>query len=273
MPFAFGIITSDPNLLRCELLRLRPEIGLGAGDEPMGAAWFADDNVLVQRYSAAARPEGLDLLGGVLESDALLVHGAALPLGLSIEENTQPFRFRQWLFVCQGTNGSDAKLRALAMEGLPDHLRRMVRGSTAAEVAFALFLNALRETGRAEDPLLDAKTVAGALGRTARKLEALTHETGGRALDAAMMATNNRMLVAARLGETPLAYRLLEGAQHCERCRIDDSGEMEALRRAHQRRRTVAISTDVRVAQGWIPLESGSAIAVGKSLNPERVQF
>ncbi len=275
MSFAFGIFTSDPNLLRCELLRLRPEVGLGRGDEPVGAAWYADGKVLVQRTSAHARPEGLDQLGGVLESEALLVHGGALPLGLSVEENAQPFRSGEWIFLSQGTNGSEARLRARALEGLPDHLQRMVRGSTSAEVAFALFLNALREAGRAGDPLLDPKSVASALGAAARRLESLTREFGGRALDAAMIATNGQSLAAARLGEGPLQYRLLEGSADCERCGIDhaSAGEKESLRRAHLRQRSVAVATDVRAASGWIPLESGSSIAVGTSLHPERVSF
>jgi predicted glutamine amidotransferase len=272
VPFAFGVLTSDPNLLRCELVRLRPEVGLGSGQEPLGAAWYADDNVLLQRYAPRARPAHLDELGGLVESDALLMHGLDLPVGASLEENTQPFRYRQWLFACQGQVGGGEKLRALALEGLPEHLARVVKGSGWAELGFALFLAALRESGRADDPTIPGRAVAEALGVTARTLERLGGQAGGRGASVTLLCTNNRTLAAVRLGEEPLAYRLLEGAPTCDRCQLDGGAELETLRRAHTRRRSVAVATDVR-GPGWIPLESGTGIGVGRGLDVEQVRF
>ncbi len=271
MPFAVGVLTSDSNLLRCELHRLRAQVGLGGEEEPMGAAWFADGNVLLQRYAPSARPASLEGLSGQVESDALLMHGASLPLGMSLEENIQPFRYRGWLFACQTGLPSSARLRQWALEGLPDHLQRVARGATSAELGFALFLGGLRETGRPEDPLLGAKVVAQVLGAAGRKLERLGLESGARSAGLALLATNGRSLAAVRVGEEPLSYRLLEGSPECDRCHLGDTGEVEHRRRAHLRRRTVVVATDVRDAQGWIPLEPGTGIAVDQNLDVSRV--
>ena len=271
MPFAVGVLTSDPNLLRCELHRLRAQVGLGSPDEPMGAAWFSDGNVLLQRYAPSARPASLDGLGGQLETEALLLHGAPLPLGMSLEENTQPFRYRGWIFACQTGLPASARLRDLALEGLPGHLQRAVRGATSAELGFALFLGGLRETGRPEDPLLDAKVVAEVLGASGRRLERLGLEAGARSVDLRLFATNGRSLAAVRIGDEPLSYRLLEGSPECERCHLGQSAEAEHLRRAHLRRRTVVAATDVREAQGWIQLQPGTGIAVDRNQDVSRV--
>lgn len=273
MGFALGIYTSDPNLLRCELARLRPELVLGEpASEPMGAGWYGDDSVLLQRYSAKVRPESLDELGGVLESDALLVHGGPLPFGMSLDENTQPFRFRQWMFVNHGVITGAEKFRALAMDGLPEHLARTVKGATADEVAFALFLAALRETGRTDDPNFEPKVAAQALGRAARKIEALSTEASGRVAALGMMATNNRVLVACRLGERPVYFRLMEGTTHCDVCHLSGSTDSEAAVRAHMRRKSVVVATQVRDPNAWMALESGEAIGVGRSLHVDRIK-
>ena len=273
MAFVLGIYTSDPNLLRCELSRLHPELEGTAAPEPMGAGWYAEENVLLQRYSARARPDRLDELGGVLESDALLVHSGPLPLGLSLEENTQPFRYRQWMFAAAGAVAAPERLRARVMDSLPEHLARAVRGSTAHELAFALFLSALRDIGRMDDGQLEAMVAAGVMGRAMRQFETHVTESGGKMPGLVTVATNNRVLVAARVGEVPLFYKLLEGSASCAPCELDGSAEAEPQVRAHLRRRTVAVATQVKDARNWIAVEPGSAVAVDRKLNLEQVGF
>jgi predicted glutamine amidotransferase len=274
MPFAIGVFTSDPNLLRCELARLRDEVVLGAHDDgPMGAGWYSEDAVLLQRYSARVRPHRLDQLGGVLESEALLVHAGALPLGMSLEENTQPFRYRHWLFAHQGTIAGNDKLRARILDALPEHLARAVRGSTPSELAFALFLSALRDSGRTDAEHFEARESAKVLGAAARRLEQLAHDAGARPPSLGLLATNNRVLLACRLGDQPMFYRLLEGTQTCAVCGLDAGPKARPSVRAHLRRRSIVVATQVADPQAWIPLESGTAVAVGRDLGVQRVAF
>lgn len=274
MAFALGLYTSDPNLLRCDLARVRDDVGweLNAND-PLGAGWYAEENVLLQRYSAHARPASPELLGGVLESEALLAHGGPLPSGLSLEENTQPFRFRRWLFLADGVFGTPERFRTLAFDDLPDHAVRPVKGGTPNEVAFAVFLAALREIGRSDDAALDVKTAVSVMGAAARRVEALALEAGARSVPLTMMASNGRLLVAAALGGAPLYYRLLEGAPSCDLCELHPDVQEDAALRAHLRRKTVAIATHVRDPQGWIAVGDARAIAVGSSLHVESAAF
>ncbi|HZA50831.1 MAG TPA: class II glutamine amidotransferase [Myxococcaceae bacterium] len=272
MPFAIGIFTSDPNLLRCELARLRDEVSLGAHtDEPMGAGWYAEDAVLLQRYSARVRPERLDQLGGVLESEALLVQAGPLPIGMSLEENTQPFRYRHWLFVHQGAIAGGEKLRVRLMDALPEHLARVVRGSTPSELAFAVYLWALRDAGRTDAEHLEPGEAARVLGTAARRMEQLAQDVGARAPALGLFATNNALLAVARVGEQPMFYRLLEGTATCSICGLDGSAKARPSVRAHLRRRSIVVSTQVADPQAWIPIESGTAVGVGRDLSVHRM--
>lgn len=276
MAFVVGIYTSDPNLLRCELARLRTDLVLGdERKEALGVGWYAEQNILLQRYAPKVRPGSLEQIGGVLESDALVAHGGALAVGMSLEENLQPFRYRSWMFANHGEVTQVDRFRNLAMDALPDHLGRSIKGSTAHEVAFALFLAALRDLGRTDDDELEARAAAKAIGEAARRLDALAQRAGARDAALGMISTNGHVMVAARLGNQPVYYRLLEGSATCEVCGLNGDGSAlaQAQVRSHLRRKSVVISTNVKDAHGWIPLESGTALGVGATLDVETVRF
>ncbi|MGA9521109.1 MAG: class II glutamine amidotransferase [Myxococcaceae bacterium] len=270
MSFAIAVYTSDPNLLRCELARLNEDVELDLrSPEPMGAGWYSDSNVLLQRYASTVRPESLELLGPDLESEALIVHSSALPLGLSPEENTQPFRFRSWLFAHLGKI-SGPQFRSGVQELLPGFLARSVKGSTESEWVFALFLAQMREIGHIDDPGLAPLTSAQVLGKTARTVEKLSGARGD-ALN--LLATNDHVLLAARLGPEPMYFRLLEGMPTCDLHKLDGSAESQAAVREHLRRRSVVVATRVTNPAGWIEIESGTSIGVGRNLHVEQVRF
>src|SRR5215217_3039226 len=141
MSVAFALLTSNPNLLRCELQRLEEQVSLGAEGpaNAVGVGTYAQEDVLLERF-ASVDPRGLAGYAPRYGSEALLLHAARLPLGLAAEENTQPFRARQWLFAHAGQVPELKPLRAGLLERVPEHLRRLVLGGTDSEVLFALFL-------------------------------------------------------------------------------------------------------------------------------------
>lgn len=265
MSKVFAILTSDPNLIRCELCRLKDEVRLVG--EPrsnaVGIGWYAQEEVLLRRHKEDLELGELCTHAG-MESEALLYHGQQLALGLSLEENTQPFRYRRWLFAHAGVLHSSPSMRTRLLSSLPEFLRRQIRGETDSEVAFALFLKALRDTGRTEARHLEPAIAAQLLGKVARSIEALAAEVGVRGKSSlSLLATNGRMLVAARSGSEPLHYHLLEGSDRCERCGVDASTpDTQPLVRQHRRRRTVVITSHVARHDGWIELPSGTALAV-----------
>jgi glutamine amidotransferase len=270
MSATFAVFTSDPNLLQCELLRLADEIVTSdpSGANAVGLGSYAQEDVLFQRFRSPIDLKFISRTEPNHQSEALLYHAGQLPLGMSPEDNTQPFRYRRWMFCHGGTVPELAGLRKSLIPLLPDFLRRQVRGDTGSDLVFALFLKHVRDAGGLDDPLMDPAQGAQSLGRTIRLIEEVSGEVGPSAGTLNCIATNGSMLVAARRGREPLFYALLEGSPLCARCGIEASTvEPRPLVRAHQRRRTVAVASHPNRASNWIEIPDGSAIAIGEDLN------
>ncbi|HYO57196.1 class II glutamine amidotransferase [Archangium sp.] len=270
MSVALAVLTSDPNLVRCELHRLEGQVAL-QGEEgrsnAVGIGAYAQDDVLLRRFPRDANLT-LKSLAPPHETEALLFHGRRLPVGLSLEENTQPFRSRRWLFTHQGSLQDFARIRAGLLDEVPDFLKRQIRGETDSEVAFAFFLKRLWETGHADDPRLQAEVVGRLLADTARALSAASARAGAaRTSTVNLIATNGFILVATRLGGQPLHYTRLEGTDRCEVCGLTpDTPEMQPGVVAHRRRRSVVVATHLKRPAGWVELAEGTTLAVEADL-------
>lgn len=269
MSVVLAALTSDPNLLRCELHRLAGQVLLQGEQRSnaVGVGAYAQDEVLLRRF-ASDEELTLDSLAPRHESEALLFHGGRLPLGLSLEDNTQPFRARRWLFAHQGTlHGFDA-VRAPLLESLPEHLRRLVRGGTDSEVLFAVFLRHLRDVGRTDDPRLEADVTGRLLADTAREVAKAALDAGvTRASSLNLVATNGFVLAACRFGEEPLFYTRLEGSADCEVCGVTPgTSETQPAVGAHRRRRTVVVASHLKRPSGWVELPQGTRLVVGSDL-------
>lgn len=259
-----AILTSDPMLVRCELDRVRPQLSFDDPSLVAGVGAYEDGVVLQRRYGTSTpRVE----LWDVPDSDAVVFHAGALAVGQSLEENAQPFRFRQWLFAHLGAVEQAERVRDQLLAELPDFLQRSVRGSTLSEVVFGIFLSELRAVGRTEDPNLEPAIAAQLLLKTCRAVEQATSGAGGaQKPQQAMVATNGRLLVAARRG-APLSYTLLEGEAACARCGLTADGkDTDPLVRDHRRRRSVVLATHPARAEAWVAVPDGGALAVDRKL-------
>jgi glutamine amidotransferase len=269
MSVVLAVLTSDPNLLKCELARLEGQLALQA--EPranaVGVGTYADGEVLLRRLSSDA---GMTVrsLAPPHESGALVFHEGKLPVGMSLEDNTQPFRSRAWLFAHQGALKGFESLRGSLLEQLPEFLQWQVKGATDSEVAFAHFLKHLRDHGRMEDPRLEAEVAGQLLRETARELERASAQ-GGAARPSTLnfVATNGRILVATRSGDAPLYYTRLEGTDRCEVCGLTPATpETHPMMIAHRRHRAVVVASHVKRTQGWVELTQGTVLAVNEDL-------
>jgi glutamine amidotransferase len=273
MSVSFALLTSDPNLLLCQLDRLADSVRLSSGGEnAIGLGSYAQEEVLSQRFHHPPTLKGLadGWQGG--ESEALLYHASSLPEGMPLEPNVQPFRYRRWLFAHGGQVHAYPELRNRLVTTLPEFLQRHLRGETDSEAAFGLFLKQVRDTGRTDDHLLEPALAAQLLGKVSSQLQQLSSEAGAsRVSDLNFLVTNGRMLLASRVGEQPLYYALLEGSDRCERCGIDGSAHSDWLVRQHRRQRTVVIASHLTRTQGWIELRSGVALAVDRSLTVQQL--
>ncbi|MBL8956661.1 MAG: class II glutamine amidotransferase [Myxococcaceae bacterium] len=262
-----ALMTSEPFLVRCELHRIRPEVSLASPDHALGLGAYEDHTALIRRYGPGVPHADV---WEAPESDAVVLISQGLGVGQSLEENMQPFRFRQWLFAHAGHVERADPVRNALMEMVPDYLQRVVRGSTVSEVMFAIFLKSLRDIGRMEDPGLEAAVAAQCLAQSVRTVDQLAGEVSGPGKSQlAFVATNGRLLIAACRGHDPLYYRLLEGEGSCERCGLTPGGkDSEPLVRDHRRRRSVVVATHPVKPQGWMPLADGGALAIDRKLTP-----
>jgi predicted glutamine amidotransferase len=266
-----AILQSDPNLLRCQLKRLEAHALLHDEDrlpDAYGFGHYAGGSVLLAKRPAGA-PTQLTLpeLVGKLDSEAVLVHARRAQVGKAKDENTQPFRFRRWLFAHDGTIEGFERIRPKLVAGLPDFLRRNLAGETDSEHAFLWFLKLLKDEGRIDHLDLDANAAGRALARTVKQIEAWCREVGEqRPSRLTFVATNGRIMAATRRGG-PLHYALLEGIVPCALHDISvSSPESDPNVRPHRMVKAVAFATRLGQQSGFIEVPEGSIAAVSRSL-------
>lgn len=266
-----AILQSDQNLLRCQLKRLEAHVSLEDGDrlpDAYGFGHYTGGSVLLGKRPTGA-PTALSLpeLVGKVDSEALLVHARRATVGKAKDENTQPFRFRRWLFAHDGTIEGFERVRPKLLAALPDFLRRNLMGDTDSEHAFLWFLKQLKDEGRIDDLDIDAQSVGRALGRTVRQIEAWCREIGEqRPSRLTFVATNGRVMAATRRGG-PLHYALLEGIVPCKLDEIDlSTPESDPRVRPHRLAKAVAFATRLAQPSGFIEVPEGSVVSVSRSL-------
>ena len=85
MSVVLAALTSDPNLLRCELHRLAGQVLLQGEQRAnaVGVGAYAQDEVLLRRFPGEGELS-LDSLAPPNESEALLFHSGRLPVGMQV---------------------------------------------------------------------------------------------------------------------------------------------------------------------------------------------
>jgi predicted glutamine amidotransferase len=266
-----AILQSDPNLLRCQVARLKSHVALSEGEkipDAYGYGYYSASDVLLgKRPSGAPSLLGLAELVGPVDSEAILVHARNATVGNHKDENTHPFRFRRWLFAHDGTIEDWLQVKPKLLASLPDFLRRNIEGETDSEHAFMYFLKLLRDDGRLDNLDLDAAIAGQALARTAKQIDAWCREVGAQKPSALnFIATNGRILVATRRGR-PLYYALLEGIMPCVREGIDlTAPESDPRVRPHRRVKAVCFASVLLQPNGFLEVPDGSVVAVSRAL-------
>ncbi len=266
-----AILQTDPNLLRCQLKRLDSSVLLQEDErlpDAFGFGHYSGGSVLLgKRPSGVTSPLSLAEVVGKVDSEAVLVHARRATIGQAKDENTQPFRFRRWLFAHDGTVEAFDRVKPKLVDALPDFLRRNVMGDTDSEHAFMWFLKLLRDEGRLDDLELDAPTAGRALARTVKQIDAWCRDAGAqRASRLCFVATNGRVMVATRRAG-PLHYALLEGIVPCPLDEIDlATPESDPRVRPHRLVKAVAFASRLSHANGFIEVPEGSVVSVSRTL-------
>ncbi len=270
MSASLAILTSDPNLLRCQVALLQRHARLADDREPasVGLAFVESDSVLLRKKPGNVGTLDLGELLADVKSEALLYHSQTGSPSQFVDENSMPLRFRRWMFSHQHDMQLSPGARAAVLGALPEFLQRQVKGNTSSELVFMTFVHRMRTEGLLEEFDLAPSSVGLALGHTVRLVELAEREKGqGRQVNLGAFVGNGRVMAASRYQSGPLYYALLEGIARCERCEIDEqTSESNPLLRAHRRVRGVALCTSISQPNGFIEVPEASVISVGRNL-------
>jgi glutamine amidotransferase len=265
----FGFVINDSQRVACALHPARAALVAAAAPEGWGLASYQGGEVLLQRHPKpvvgaldlypAARDQRTDYMVGH-------VREAGTPAKL---ENTQPFRFRSWVFAASGPTPPTAAQRAALLEHVPDFLRRNIRGQTAAEELFHVFLSFLHDASKLDDPNIGVGDTGAALAAT----QALASQIFGTHIAANVIATNGRVLLAARAGR-PMHVRQTNGIVDCAVCRAaaPDHAKSDRRRTHHEHVRSILIVSEASEPDtlpadaGFEEVPDGSILAVNREL-------
>jgi len=270
--------------MACALFPARNALYSRSVDRPQGwgLGFVQAGDVLLQKRPRADTKE-VDLYGLAkdLRADALIGCVGLSRDGNVSAEDSDPFRFRSWLFGSVGRVDGSAftSVRERLLESVPDFLRRNIRGKSPSEHIFHLFLSFMHDAG-----ILDAASPAPAAVQRALRhsltfLDRLLSggSDGHAAADLpspALVATNGRCLVATSAA-FPMQYLEVEGISDCPVCHGRPDADRDGRRHPHDALRAVIIEANPATAgrAGWKPIAERSALIVGADRIPRVVSL
>jgi hypothetical protein len=189
-------------------------------------------------------------------------------------EDADPFRFRSWLFgsISDVSPTAFEGVRERVLESTPAFLRRNIRGLSASEHFFHLFLAFLHDAGILDQPTPPPTAVHVALRNSLAFVDRLLVSSGSKSLKIALVATNGRCFVATGCAY-PMRYLHVEGISDCPVCHAanDRSDPQRSGRRVpHEALRAVVVEAnrDVAARPGWHEIPDRSALIVGADRQP-----
>lgn len=264
----FAVVINDPQRLACAVYPTRETLIARSAPEGWGLASYQGGEVLLQRHpKPLAQP--LDFFQRLRDLRTDYVVGHVSDPGTKAKlENTQPFRFRAWVYAQSGGNSALAGARAAILEHVPDFLRRNIRAQSGAEHLFHVVLAFLHDAGKLDDPNLKLQDAAGALRGALLLAQRLM---GEKREDTAMnvVLTNGRILLAARNGK-PLWVRQVSGIADCRLCgeTLPDEMKRDRRRTNHEHVRAVIIASEPEKlpTEGWEEAADATIVGVTRDL-------
>jgi glutamine amidotransferase len=262
---------NEPENMACALFPARSALYSRGTDRPegWGLGLVQGGDVLLQKRPRADTRE-IDLYGLAkdLRADALVGRVGLDKDGNTSAEDADPFRFRSWLFGSVGRIGGSGfePVREKLLESIPDFLRRNIRGKSASEHLFHLFLAFLHDAGILDATSAPPVAVLRALRHSVALLDRLID---GGDVKLALVATNGRCLVATSRA-FPMQFLEIEGFSDCPVCHGRTDIEGDGRRFPHEALRAVVLEANPATAgrPGWRPVPDRSALIVGADRIP-----
>ena len=215
----FACMCNQPQRLSAALAPVRAALVAQPPVSRWGLAYAQGGDVLLVRTPKSST-RAIDLASPLTEIPTDCAIGQAVrddreaaPGGT---DNTPPFRFRRWMFGLTGASGIDATAPAL-LDQIPDYLRRNLKGRTANELVFHVFLAMLHDEGAVDDPNLTPAATRRALAATIRLVTAEQERNGATIGLGAIAVSNGRSMVVARLDDAVRLRKLTVNGERGER--------------------------------------------------------
>ncbi|HXJ23856.1 MAG TPA: hypothetical protein VMT03_26925 [Polyangia bacterium] len=264
---------NEPDNLSCALFSARGALyarsapGVPPRPEGYGLGFVQGGDVLLQKRPRAETLE-VDIYNLVKDTraEALIGRVGFKHDGSTLAEDTDPFRFRSWLFGSIGELGEVPfeDLRERMLESTPAFLRRNIRGLSPSEHLFHVFLAFLHDAGILDQPSPAPAAVHGALRNSVGFVDKLLEGNGAGPLQVALAATNGRCFAAAGINH-PLRYLAVEGISDCPVCHAKNDPGRNGRRIPHESLRALVIEADrdVPARAGWHDVPDRSALVAG----------
>jgi len=266
---------TQPELTACALFPARTGLFWSGSNDSQGwgLGFVQGEEVLLQKTPRLDNKD-LDIYGHAhnLRSDAIVATAGCPPR--STANDVDPYRFRFWLFGMAGEPAGFEAVRERLLQSVPEFLRRNIRGTSASEHVFHLFLAFLHDGGLLDARSPDAGVVRHALRQSVVFLNRLLAPAGGPENPVSLVATTGRTLVAMNQG-IPMHYLAIDGISECgcpacpERLNLGDA----TRRIRHSDLRSVVVSSAPSLSQppGWSSVPTGQSLLVEMDRRPALV--
>jgi hypothetical protein len=265
---------NEPERLECALVPARAALHSHTPEQPngWGLGFVQGGDVLLQKRPRSDVND-VDFFGLArdLKADAFIARGGLDDQARSSADNADPFRFRWWLFGSAGVAEGFPQVRERLLASVPDFLRRNIRGKSASEHIFHLFLAFLHDAGLLESITGDPAPVGRALRESLAFVDQLLAGVGSPPARLAVTATNGRCLVARASG-FPMQFLPIAGIADCTVCRqrnTIDHSDADGRRISHEALRAVVVEANntAPLRPGWTLVPPRAGLLVG----PDRV--
>jgi glutamine amidotransferase len=260
----FGCICNQPQRLDEALEGVRSVLTAPAPVSRWGLGYVHSGEVLLTLHPrpSAGEVDFHSLLSG-LNSD-YIIGWAGEEDELRGDANTQPLRYRRWLFAQEGVGPSAAEFHEVLphlVQHIPDYLRRNIRGRSPAEHIFHLFLSMLHDAGTLDDPNLAPSHIRRAVRDTLALVQRVAATRTGHPWPLGnIILSNSRSMLAVRLS-APLDVRRLKQQTDPRR----PESEFKAV--------LVVSSPDLRGESGFEELPPSSALAINRDVTTDIVEL
>jgi predicted glutamine amidotransferase len=223
-----------------------------------GIGFYQGDEVLHKKQPAPdGEPIDWDVIANKIQTDCAIAHLRQATVGGFSVDNTHPFRLRQWLFAHVGTVRSFEEIKEQLLSGLPDFLRRNIRGTSDSELFFHVILAGLHTRNQLDAAEPSHTTVLESIAFAVKTIDELSQD--GSTLN--LILSNGRSMYALRRG-APFGYTEHVGLQ--DPAGIEDEKPRPGSPPLHY---VMMVSGGHDVPKGYETLGEGSVATLSRDMH------